>query len=312
MPTSLPGNILYWTGLGTDPHAWVYAAGARTRVPVALGRGREAEYNGFLWLNTEQALLGVERQIGPNPTAARYRIARFSPAGKLLERGYEAPAGEMAWPEAPSRDDRYWLIFSQPLHSDDPLAALTPVVALTILDRHHPTQTVRLAAFGQLPNLELHESPWLCRGDQFVYSLEYGTQVQVAGEPAATLPRRPLAGVYVYDVATGQRRLLVPDGRGAVASPVANCVAYEKDHTVRVLDLTTGQDRAVYHGSAQEQLQGLHWTPDGTGLYFAYTRYWGATAWGWFSTGEKLLVCATGEEQPFIGLQLGFTSYSWK
>ncbi|NVO32865.1 hypothetical protein [Hymenobacter lapidiphilus] len=307
----MPGHILRWTGLGTDPHAWVYVPGSRTQTAVALGRGQEAEYSGFKWLNTEPALLGMERHLGPTPAADRYRVARFSSAGQLLERGYEAPVGEQAWPASPSRDDRYWLIFSKSLHNDDPLAALMPVVALTVLDRHCPDKTVRLSGFGQLPNLELNESPWLCRGYRFVYSLEYSTQVQIVGRPTTRFQGAP-AGVYLYDVAKGQRRLLVPGGRGAVASPVAYGVAYEKDHAVRVLDLTTGLDRTVYRSSPRERLQGLHWTPDGTRLYFAYTRYWGPAAWGLFTTGEKLIECSTGKERPFLGLQLGFTSYSWR
>src|SRR5690606_15604393 len=123
-------------------------------------------------------------------------------------------------------------------------------------------------------------------------------------------PVEATEGIYLFDVPTGERKLLVPGGRSAIASPTSNQIAYEKDNSIRVLDLNTNQEKTIYKHGAKEKLRGKHWTPDGNCIYFAYNYQWGIG--DMFNTGEKLIEVSTGKEKPFKKIGLGFNPYTWK
>jgi hypothetical protein len=117
-------------------------------------------------------------------------------------------------------------------------------------------------------------------------------------------------GVYLFDVLSGERELLVPGGRSAIGSPTMDQIAYEKENSIRVMDLTTGTEKIIYKYTSREIPRGKHWTPDGKDIYFAYTYKWGVR--DMFNTGEKLIEVNSGKEKSFKKIGHGFNPYTWK
>src|SRR5690606_15109750 len=192
-----------------------------------------------------------------------------------------------------------------------PFEALTPMLSLVIMDLEQRNVITKIDSIGRDPNLKINESPWLYEGYRFVYSIDGGTKLKLEGEEKPINPVEATEGIYLFDVPTGERKLLVPGGRSAIASPTSNQIAYEKDNSIRVLDLNTNQEKTIYKHGAKEKLRGKHWTPDGKSIYFAYTRQSGITDI-LNDNGEKLIDASTGKEKPFKKIGHGFHPYSWK
>jgi Tol biopolymer transport system component len=184
------------------------------------------------------------------------------------------------------------------------------MLSLEILDLDQKKVIIKIDSIGRSPNFWIEESPWLYEGYRFVYSIDGGTKLKLQDEEKLINPVETKEGVYVFDVLSGERKLLVPNGRNAIASPASNKIAYEKENSIRVLDLNTNEEKVIYKHSSKEKLRGTHWTPDGKHIYFAYTYNWGLS--DLFHTGEKLIEISTGKEKPFKTMGLGFNSYTWK
>lgn len=273
---------------------------------------KEAEYSGFKWLNTKDAFIGTEGIPGLIQMEYRCNIVEFDLSGKITDRIYEAEKGELAWPWHSSRDDKY-LIFTTYREVDPkvyPFEGLTPMLSLVIMDLKQKKVITKIDSIGRFPNFKIEESPWLYEGYQFVYSIDGGTKLKLEGEEKLINPVEATEGIYLFDVPTGDRKLLVPGGRSAIASPTSNRIAYEKDNSIRVLDLNSNEEKIIYKHSSKEKLRGTHWTPDGKHIYFAYTYHWGIG--DMFNTGEKLIEVSTGKEKPFKKIGHGFESYTWK
>jgi hypothetical protein len=185
------------------------------------------------------------------------------------------------------------------------------MVSLAVMDLEQKKVVAKMDSVGRFPNLRVEESPWLHEGYQFVYSIDGGTKLKLEGEDKLINPVEEPEGVYIYDVLSGEHKLLIPRGRSAIVSPTSNQIAYEKDNSVMVLDLGTNKTKTIYKYGEKERLRGKHWTPDGKFIYFAYTDYSAITDI-LNDNGEKLIDASTGKEKPFKKIGHGFESYSWK
>ena len=306
----LRGKILV---LKSQQHiCFLYEDSDIPKSPFKLKYDKEAEYSGLDWLNTKDAFVGTEGIPGFTPMEFRCNIVEFDLLGRITDRIYEAEKGELAWPWHSSRDDKYLIFTTQrkanpKLH---PFEGLTPMLSLEIMDLEQKKVIIKIDSIGRFPNFQIEESPWLHEGYRFVYSIDGGTKIKLQGEEKLINPVEVTEGIYIFDVGSGERKLLVLGGRNAIASPTNNEIAYEKENAIRVLDLNTNKEKTIYKHSSKEKLRGTHWTPDGKYIYFAYTYNWGIS--DLFHTGEKLIEVSTEKEKPFKKIGLGFESYTWK
>lgn len=268
--------------------------------------------SGIDWLSNKDEFLSSEEFPGITEMDFRIDIVRCDLSGLVKERIYKSEKGEIAWPLYSSKNDKHLLLTTH--HRADPkvypFEGLTPMLTLVIMDLEKKTIIHKIDSIGRSPNFKVEESPWLYSGDRFVYSIDGGVQLRLEGQSEMINPVTSEAGVYIFDLNSKSRKLLVPGAHTAIASPTKNLIAYQKDNSIRVLDMFTNEETVIYEYSPNEQILGMHWTPDGEYIYFAYKHPWGI--WNQYSTGEKLIQASSGDETPFEKIGHGFHTYSWR
>ena len=113
---------------------------------------------------------------------------------------------------------------------------------------------------------EVTPEPGLCLTANDIAGLAL-TPADLAGR---ALVYEPLAGsdswgMVLYDLASGARRVLVPDAARGALSPDGTQLAYPAQDGIRILDLDTDSERVISLGSGGYN---LHWSPDGTQIAF--------------------------------------------
>lgn len=305
----LPGKIAVRKLM--EDECFIYVDSDVSKSSFKVRKDKEVQYSGFTWLNKKDAFIGTEVIDRSNRNKHRSNIAQFDLSGKLIDRIYEAEKGELAWPSYSSWDDKYLLFTTHRIaDSAHPFEGLTPMLSLMIMELDQKKVIKRIDSIGRSPNFKIEESPWLYEGYQFVYSLDGGTKLRLEGQEELINPVEDTEGIYLFDVLTGKRKLLVPGGRSAIASPTSNQIAYEKDNSIRVLDLNTHQEKKIYEYSSKSNVQGTHWTPDGKCIYLVYKYSWGLS--DLFHMGEKLIEVSTGKEIAFKSIKHGYDIYTWK
>ena len=116
-------------------------------------------------------------------------------------------------------------------------------------------------------------------------------------------------GIYIYDLATNERKLIIPEGRFGIPSPVNAEIGFIKDQSISVMDLKDSSVKSVYKVGLKDKIVNLHWTPDGKFIYIAYYIY---SDFSKLEPEEKLIEIKTNKEAPFIKIGQGFKSYTWK
>jgi hypothetical protein len=307
----LPGKIVVSK---TQEHEYlIYMNSDIPKSSFKLRDDNEVSYSWVEWLNTKDAFVGTEGIPGLTPMEYRNNIVQFDLSGKITDRIYEAEKGELAAPRNSSWDDKY-LLFTIERLADPikyPFEGLASMVSLAVMDLEQKKVVVKLDSVGRFPNLSIEESPWLHEGYQFVYSIYGGVKFKLKGQEELINPVESPEGIYLFDVLSGERKLLVPGGRSAIVSPTSNQIAYKKDNSLRVLDLKTNKEKIIYKHSPKEKLLNTHWTPDGKSIYFVYTYDLGITDI-LNDNGEKLIDASTGKEKPFKKIGHGFYPYTWK
>lgn len=308
---SLPGKIV--VSNSQEHEYFIYMDSDIPRSSFKLRTDNDVHYSCWQWLNTKDAFFGTEGISGLTPIEYRCNLVQFDLKGNVTVRIYEAEKGELASPRNSSWDDKYLLVTIQKKWDPVkyPFEGLAPMVSLVVLDLEQKEVVVKLDSVGRFPNLRIEESPWLHEGYRFVYSVGGGTKFKLEGQEELINPSETTEGIYLFDVLSGESKLLVPGGRSAIVSPNSNKIAYKKDNSIRVLDLKTNVEKTIYKHSSKEKLLNTHWTPDGNSIYFAYT-YYSGIADVLNSNGEKLIDVSTGKEEPFKKMGLGFYPYSWK
>ena len=307
----LPGKIVVMDAQKKE--CSIYEGSDIPKSSFKLKNDKDAEYSWVQWLNTKDAFIGTEGIPGLTAMEYRYNIVQFDLSGKITGRIYEAKKGELAAPRNSSWDDKY-LLFTIQREADPikyPFEGLAPMVSLAVMDLEQKKVIVKLDSVGRFPNLKINESPWLHEGYQFVYSIDGGTKFKLEEQEELINPVETTEGIYLFDILSGEYKLLVPGGHSAIVSPTSDQIAYQKDNSIRVLDLKNDVEKTIYQHDPKESLLGIHWTPDGKYIYFAYTYYWGIANM-LKSNGEKLIDVSTGEEKPFKEIGHGFYPYSWK
>lgn len=307
----LPGKIV--VKKLQEPEYLIYVDSDSPKSSFKLRDDNEVSYSGMVWLNTKDAFVGTEGIPGLTRMEYRCNIVQFDLSGKITGRIYEAEKGELAAPRNSAWDDKYLLFIIQK-EADPvkyPFDGLTSMVSLSVMDLEQKKVVVKIDSVGRYPNLQIEESPWLHEGYQFVYSIYGGVKFKLEGQEELINPVESHEGIYLFDVLTGEHKLLVPDGHSAIVSPISEQIAYIKNNSLRVLDLKTNKEKIIYKVSSNERLSGTHWTPDGKSIYFAYTLQSGINDILKVN-GEKLIDTSTGKERPFKKIGHGFYTYTWK
>lgn len=266
--------------------------------------------SGFTWMNHEDFLIGTESILGSIREDRKSNIIKVDLNGKVIQKLYEAEKGELAWPLYTSWDDKYLLFTSNYLADPSiyPLEGLSPMVSLVIMDLNSEQIIIKIDSLGRLPNLEFKESPWLHDNQRFVFSLCDNIRLKSNDTPINPIHNKK--GVYLYDITLKTKKLIIPEGKSAVVSPDENLIAFEKNNSIRILNLDTGIERTLYDYGDNVIIHNKHWTPDGDLIYFTYKYKWGFDYF--YYNNEKLIDVNSGNEVAFEKLDLGYNSFSWK
>lgn len=308
---SLPGKIL--VSKTQENACFFYEDSDTAKWSFKEKNDEEAEYSVMAWWKTKDAFFGTEGIPGSIPMEYRCNIVMFDLSGKIIDRIYEAEKGELAWPRYSSWDDKY-LIFTTERKLDPelyPLDGLAPMLSLVIMDLEQKKIIIKIDSIGRFPNFQIEESPWLHEGYQFVYSTDGATKLQLKGEEKLLNPVETAEGVYLFDIVTGKRKLLIPGASAAIASPTSNQIAYEKEHSIIVRDLNTNKEKTIYKYRRNEVITSKHWTPDGKSIYFSFISR-SAISDMYNEIEEKLMEVSSGKELPFKSIGMADESYTWK
>jgi Tol biopolymer transport system component len=306
----LPGKIAVSK---TMEHQYtVYINAETSNYTFKFPEDPQIQFSGVDWFNTKEAFIGTETIEGSTVMDKRCNIVEFDSLGKLTRRIYNAEKGELAWPEYTSWDDRYLVFTTHSLADPNiyPFEALAPMVSLVIMDLKHNSVITKIDSIGRMPNFKMEESPWLNSGYRFVFSIDGGTKFKLKNDENVINPVKVEEGIYIYDILSMTSTLLVPGAHSAISSPVQDEIAYEKDNSIRVMEMKSGKEKKIYNLRENEKLRGMHWTPDGRYIYFAYKYHWGIG--DMFSSGEKLIEVSSGNEVAFRAIKHGFSSFTWK
>jgi WD40 repeat protein len=284
----------------------IYEDSDTARLIFGIRNGKNGHYSGFSWLNTRDLFVGSEYVSDKENTDYKGNISVFSLHGDMIERLYEAKAGEFAGLTYPSRNDKY-LLFTSEKEGDaskDPFEGLKRMNSIIIMDLPKRQVIKLFKDVGTIPAFEIRESPWLFDETAFVYSYKK------AEEPLHdSVAEQDSSGIYMCNIGTGERKLLIADAYFAICSPTNLKIAYIKDQALRIMDLKTNNDTVIYKAAKNERVRNIHWTPDGKSIYSASFHDY---PFGFFLFGEKLIDVATGESMPFKEIDFGLFRYSWK
>lgn len=267
-----------------------------------------ANYGGFTWLNQRDALVGCEYIEGNTRDDYKGNVVVFNLKGQIVERLYEAQKGEIAGFTYPSRLDKYLLFTEQKVGSlkINPIEGLMRQNSILIMDLQNRQIIKKLENLGSSPNFEINESPWLYDENHFIYSISTQNGIQAEN---ISQPKNDPAGIYICNLNTDQKKLLIPDARLGVCSPADVQIAYIKDQSIWIMNLKTNSKQILYKGGSGQKFRNIHWTPDGKYIYVAYFNDY---PFNFFTADEKLIEVSTKKAISFKKIGQGFEMYTWK
>lgn len=265
-------------------------------------------YSGMRWLHGKDVFIGVEyRETGD---VRQRNVVQFDVNEQRIDQVYQSEEGELASSAFPSPDGTKLLVTFEKNRegrsSDN--TGQKPVIKIFDLPEKRVVREIAEAS----PNavLELQESPWLSKGNAFVYSVPTGI-INAFENEVVDVSDGGYAGVYVYDLDRDQKKLIVLGGRLAIAAPSKNEIAYVKDNSLRVMNLDDNVEKVIVEFGSNDKIANIHWSPDGRYIYMAYFHlYFGLS--DLFTIKERLVEVSTGEERPFRKVAHGFHSYTWR
>lgn len=265
------------------------------------------EYSNFTWINGRDSFVGVEFIKTAETGINRGNIVCFDLSGNISSRIYESQDSEIAGGPYLSRSDRR-LLFETVKKKDpkvNPFAGLSPEISIVVMDFKKKEIIKRVEKIGLGPSFVIVESPWLFDEDHFLYSIS-GDRKIIANGVRVNPKSEDDPGVYIYNILSGQKKLLIPDARFAICSPVDFRISYVKGPSIWIMDLKDSTEKILYKGDTKEYISDMHWTPDGKFIYIIC--YWKNRE----EFKEKLIEVSTNKEVPFKKIGHGFNSYTWK
>jgi hypothetical protein len=305
---ALPGKIAFRNLMGSVCE--IYEDSDSVKLKFKVRKDKKAEYDGFIWLNNRDYFLGTEYMPSLVREEIKGNVAMFDLSGNLIERIYESRNGENVGFTYPSRNDKR-LLFTIDTVGDiqaNPLEGLMRMQSIIVMDLQKKKIIKKIPNVGMVSNFDLCESPWLYDENRFVYSITSANKLVISGTTINPVDEAT-EGVYIYDISTDKKELLIPGGRFPIASPTSNQIAFIKERSVIVMNLKDTSSKIVYQMGSKETVKNIHWTPDGQYIYLVHFNYY---MFNFFTSGEKLIEISTGKNAPFKKIGQGFGYYTWK
>lgn len=263
----------------------------------------QIEYAYFTWLHKTDSFVGIEYVMYPAHKILQGNIVSFDLSGNIIDRIYDS-TGEIAGIPSLSANDSL-LLFSSATRGDpgkDPFAGFNAKKSIVIMD-FKKKEIIRIIE-GFSVALEPLASAWVYGENRFLFSISEDRQI-IVGEDRVNRKSAYHPGVYIYDLATNQKKLLIPDGHDAKCSPVDRRFIYIKGQSIYLGDFQDNLEKKIFTGETGN-IPHINWSPDGK---FVYLLCYDKNLHG---VQEKLIDADTGKEIPFKKIGHGFHTYSWK
>jgi hypothetical protein len=295
----LPGKIVVKRTTG---ECEIYEGSITPVKRFKLKQDASVDYSGLHWANRSDTFFGTESIDSGARKDYKSNVVKFDLSGNLISRIYESEKGQIVGFTYPSRSDK-WLLFTSEKVGDlneNPLEGLMRMQSIFTFDLSSNKVVDTLSDVGYSPFFQIHENPWLYDETGFIYTL-----VEDDGQEND----QKVAGVYRHNLFEPGSKLIVANGRYAVASQTSNKIAYIKNKSIFVMSLDDNIEKEIYATAFNEGLRDMHWTPDGRYIYLVYSRNY---VFNLFTTGEKLIDSLTGDELEIEGIRHGSLMYSWR
>ena len=288
----------------------VYSNSDLTSKRFKIRNDSKVSYGGFKWINNEDLLVGTEYIDSFGLGTVRGNIALFDIAGNIVELIYKSQENEIAQSSFISKNDSR-LLFTIEKRGDvmkNPFEGLTRTLSIVILNFKNKQVIKNIKDIGSLPNFELSESPWLYDENHFVYSI-LNERVIMSNNTRINPVNNNHTGIYMYDLKTDQKKLILSDAHFGICSPVNEQIGYIKEQSVGIMNLKKGTIKIIYKAEQDEKIANIHWTPNGRHIYVASAINHSADS---VEPREKLIDIDTGKELQFKKIGHGFNYYTWK
>jgi WD40 repeat protein len=303
---TLPGKI----AVSLNDTFSIYDNSSTNRIKFRIRDNGKINYGAFRWINDSDLFIGIEYFKTAATGTNQGNVVCFDLSGTIVERIYESQDGEIAGDTYLSRNDKR-LLFATEKKGDikiNPLEGLSRMQSIVIMDFDQRKVTKKIENIGVYPNFQLHESPWLFDEDHFIFSLSDENKIIVDGNDINPI-QGDEAGIYVCDITTDQKKLLIAGARFGICSPVDLRICYIKDQSIWILDMNDKTEKIVYKAGSKEKISNIHWAPNGKYIYLAYFNNGNSNS---INSGEKLIEVSSGKEISFKKIRHGFFPYTWK
>jgi hypothetical protein len=295
-PMELPGKIVF---TGPPNEYFHYAHGLLRKDNLQELQGESAPFD-LSWVGKSDTLLGkvyvydstATRQIG------RQKLMLYDSNGRSLDHVlFQTAPHESIGSFYASPDGRLVIVEVTKGYSNHHWNYTSGALQILDIKNGESKQSI---AFDSTLLMTVDEWPWSPDQQQLVYS---------ARSLHHWMSTSPKAGVYIYDLATGQQTQVDSKGWWAVWSPDGKYIAYIKHNDVWIYDVTGHSSKVFYKSRSFEDLSVIHWAPDGQYLRVHGWKY--VTFGSWFETPfERMLRITDGQESNFKNI--GGALYSWK
>lgn len=296
----LPGKI----AVSINDTCFIYDGAGIVSGKFKIRKEDQIEYGYFTWLHKKDSFIGIELLMYPAHKILQGNIVSFDLSGNIIDRIYDS-TGEIAGIASLSANDSL-LLFTSITRGNpgkDPFAGFNAEVSIVIMDFKKKEIMRRIEGFTMA--LESLRSPWIYGENRFLFAISEDRKIIVEGERVNKKSKYD-PGIYIYDLSTGQKKLLIADGHSVRCSPVDLRFSYIKGQSVYIMNLKDNSEKILYTWE-KGNIPHINWSPDGK---FIYMLCYDKNRHG---SQEKLIDADTGSEIPFKKIGHGFqTYYSWK
>lgn len=262
------------------------------------------------WLNGKDLLLGIEDYMSPSKGMIKSNLILLNTKGELVERIHESPIGECVGVAYPSLSDSLLVFTTRPTNQNSAYDFLYEPISISIINFNTRKSIRQLDNFCPSINFDIAESPWSPDEKHIVYCVSERRKSMMVGE-SPKVRKKPVDGIYIYDIEKDEHRSIAADGRNAIWSPKGDYIAYMVNNEIWLYSLAHAESKRLYRHALYEDIKDIHWTPDGEYVFVICTKYF-LHLDIFASYNEKLIRVSDGKQVEFKKLNIGFVWYTWK
>ncbi len=309
-PMVLPGKIVVRLQSSKNGLCYFYENSNRMEfsMPCIVGK----KYSGLSWLNKTDAFVAVEDIVIQNGKITHSNFVVLDTTGNIVRRVLDMQEGQYVGLAFSSISDSL-LVFVTEKETKElgPLNEFYRPNTITIINLESGKTVKQMPDFCGNNNFDMCESPWSPDENRLVYSIVSSRNFTLEGEKLS-YGKKPLDGVYVYDLRNDTHNRIAPKGHKAVWSPKGEQIAFVADNRIYLHNLVSGKTETLYKPEFFEKLQEIHWTPDGNYLFVICPKYYGRHTFAPMKYDEKLIRISDKKKVAFKKANIGFNSFTWK